>query len=386
MSETLVHLPKAALLTKRVRRYVGPLAAIFLGASLFVAAPAFAAQPPVGLGTADSFAVLAGSGITNTGATTITGDIGTYPTPSQTGFGSITLTGTNHAGDAVTQGAKDDLQTAYNDAFGRIPVTNQPVELGGLTLPPGVYMGGTFGITGTLTLNAMGDPNAEFIFKAGSTLISEVNSRVVLINGAGPCHVVWQVGSSATFKVATQFVGNVLAHTSITAQTGATFQGRLLALNGAVTMDTNTITRTSCVAPSSSGGGTTTPGTTTGGGTPGTTTSPGVTPGTTSGTGAPVPSSGPSSPTTPPWFATTPTPTGTSGGPPGRPATPFFTPLTPSTPSSPSTPSTPSTPSRPDLPVTGAQIMSILAIAVLLLSFGAVVVTAANRRRALQVS
>src|SRR5688572_16121858 len=136
-----------------------------LGASVLLSAsPAFAAQGHVGLGTADSFAVLAGSGITNTGPTTITGDVGTFPTPSETGFGSITLSGTNHAGDAVTQGAKSDLVAAYNDAAGRNPVTNVPVELGGSTLPEGVYTSPTFGLTGTLTLDAKGRPEAQFIF------------------------------------------------------------------------------------------------------------------------------------------------------------------------------------------------------------------------------
>lgn len=222
--------------------------------SFFVATPAaMAAQAPVGLGTADSFAVLAGSGITNTGPTTITGDVGTFPTPSQTGFGSVTLTGTNHAGDAVTQGAKDDLVTAYNDAGGRTPVTNLPVELGGTVLPAGVYTSPTFGLTGTLTLDAQGDPDAQFIFLAGSTLITATDSRVLLLNGANPCRVVWQVGSSATFDTRTQFVGDVLALESISALTSATFQGRLLARNGAVTLDTNTITNAACSAPSGGG-------------------------------------------------------------------------------------------------------------------------------------
>ena len=216
-------------------------------ASIFVfTSGAQAAQAPVGLGTATSFAVLAGSGITNTGPTTITGDVGTFPTPSETGFGSITLTGTNHAGDAVTQGAKNDLVSAYDNAAGRTPVTNVPVELGGSTLNAGVYTSPTLGLTGTLTLDGQGNANAVFIFQAGSTVITAPNSRVLLINGANACNVVWQLGSSATFDTGTQFVGNVLAHTSITADTGATFQGRLLARVGAVTLDTNTITRPTC--------------------------------------------------------------------------------------------------------------------------------------------
>jgi hypothetical protein len=233
--------------------------AIVLGILVFGVAPvASAAQGPVGLGVADSFAVLAGSGITNTGPTTITGDVGTFPTPSQTGFDSVTLNGTNHAADAVTQQAKNDLVSAYDDAAGRSPVTNVPVELGGSTLLAGVYASPTFGLTGTLNLDAAGDSAAQFIFQAGSTLITETNSRVVLLNGADPCRVVWQVGSSATFKAGTRFIGDVLAHTSISALTGATFRGRLLAQNGAVTLDTNTITRASCTAPAVNGATTST--------------------------------------------------------------------------------------------------------------------------------
>jgi hypothetical protein len=211
---------------------------------------ASAAQAPVGLGTAGQFAVLAGSGVTNTGATTVTGDIGSYPTPTETGFGSITLSGTNQAGDSVTQQAKTDLLTAYNDAGGRTPVTNVPVELGGTTLVAGVYTSPTLGLTGTLTLDAHNDPDAEFIFQAGSTLITASNSRVLLLNGANACNVVWQVGSSATFNTGSQFVGEVLAETSITADTSAIFLGRLLAQNGAVTLDNNTITKASCASAS----------------------------------------------------------------------------------------------------------------------------------------
>ena len=237
--------------TVRLRRSAA-LSVTVLGTFIYFAAlPAAAAQGPVGLGTASSFAVLAGTGITNTGATTITGDVGTFPTTSESGFATVTLTGTNHGGDAVTQGAKDDLVTAYNDASGRSPRTSVPVELGGTTLLAGVYTSPTFGLTGTLTLDAKGDPAAQFVFQAGSTLITAVNSQVLLVNGADPCHVVWQVGSSATFGTGTAFAGDVLALTSITANTSATFNGRLLARNGAVTLDANTITRGGCaVVPS----------------------------------------------------------------------------------------------------------------------------------------
>jgi len=220
-----------------------------LGATAF-ASTAGAAQTTVGLGTASSFAVLAGSGITNTGATTITGDVGTFPTPAETGFGSITLNGANDAGNSVTQGAKNDLVTAYNDAAGRTPVSTIPTELGGSTLSGGVYnsAAGTFGLTGTLTLNGGGDPSTVFIFDAASTFITASSSSVVLENGAQACNVFWVVGSSETLGTSTSLVGTTLALTSITLDTGATVVGRELARNGAVTMDANTITVPTCRA------------------------------------------------------------------------------------------------------------------------------------------
>ena len=144
------------------------------------------AATAVNLGTATSFAVLSGAGITNTGSTTITGDVGSFPTLTQTGFGSVTLTGTNHMGDATTQTAKTDLVTAYNNAAGQLPVSTIPSELGGSTLTPGIYdsAAGTFAITGALTLDAQSDPNAVFIFKAASTLTTAGSSSVNLINSA----------------------------------------------------------------------------------------------------------------------------------------------------------------------------------------------------------
>lgn len=204
----------------------------------------------VNLGTTSGFAVLAGSGITNTGATTINGDIGTFPTTSITGLGTVTLNGVNHGGDSVTQQAKTDLITAYNDAAGRAPTTTfaPALDLGGLTLTPGVYNNPTsFGLTGTLTLNALGDPNAVWIFQTGSTLITASGSDVSLLSGAQACHVFWQVGSSATLGTNTDFAGNILALTSITLNTGATVDGRVLARNGAVVLDANTITLAVCV-------------------------------------------------------------------------------------------------------------------------------------------
>ncbi len=217
----------------------------------------FAAQPTVNLGTTSSYAVLAGSGITNTGTTTINGDaggdIGSAPTGTFTGQASVTTTGTVHLADAAATLAKADLVIAYDDAAGRTPVTRIATELGGTTLTPGVYdsADGTFQITGTLTLDAQGDPNGVFIFKTASTLITAANSNVNLINSARYCRTFWQVGSSATLGTNSNFVGHILALTSITANTGAAVQGQLLARNGAVTLDNNTIMNGLCadVAP-----------------------------------------------------------------------------------------------------------------------------------------
>lgn len=216
-----------------------------------------AAQSSVGLGTATSFAVLAGSAVTNTGPSKISGDLGVSPGTAVTGFppGEVT-NGTQHKADAVALQAQSDLTTGYNDAAGRTPATAVSSDLGGQTLAPGVYKAASaLGLTGTVTLDAQGDPNAVFIFQAGSTLITASNSTVALIRGAQACNVFWQVGSSATLGTDTTFVGSILALTSATVQTRTTVAGRVLARNGQVSLDTNTITRPTCNAGSGSGGG-----------------------------------------------------------------------------------------------------------------------------------
>ncbi len=209
------------------------------------------AQATVNLGTAVKFAVLAGTGITNTGITTITGDVGTYPNPAETGFGTVIINGTNHAGDGFTQVAKTDLDVAYNDAAGRTPAI--PIitgDIGGQTLTPGVYnSASSLGITGTVTLNAQGDPNAVFIFQIGSALTTATGSSVNLINGARACNVFWQVGSSATLGTGSTFQGTILALASITVTNSVVVNGRVLARNALVTLDTNTITASICPEP-----------------------------------------------------------------------------------------------------------------------------------------
>lgn len=208
------------------------------------------AATSVSLNTVDGFAVLAGSGITNTGPTTITGDVGSFPTTTQTGFSSVTLNGINHTGDSIAQGAKIDLVTAYNNVAGQTPASTVPAELGGTTKTAGVYNStdGTFAITGTLTLDAQGNPNAVFIFNMASTLVTAGSSGVVLVNGAQACNVFWQVGSSATLGTNSSFIGNILALTSATLTTGTSVNGRVLARNGAVTLDSNIITKSVCLA------------------------------------------------------------------------------------------------------------------------------------------
>jgi hypothetical protein len=228
---------------RRARFCIASVAA--LGLLVAVPGTAQAATAPVPLGTASSFVVLAGAGITNTGKTTLNGNIGTFPTPSISGLSTVTLNGTNHAADAVTQGAKKDLTTAYTTAAGAGPTHAIPVELGGKTLQPGVYSGGALGLTGTLTLDGGNNPNAVFIFKAASTLITGSNSHVKLVN-VNPCNVFWQVTSSATLGAGSKFVGTIMALTDVHLTTGATIQGRALARNGAVTLQANTITRPTC--------------------------------------------------------------------------------------------------------------------------------------------
>ena len=246
-----------------LRRHPGVLAMATSVAVLLMltvgAGPASAAQATVGLGTAGSFAVLAGSTVTNTGPSVLTGDLGVSPGTAVTGFPPGTVTGTIHAADAVAAQAQADVTTAYNDADGRSATATVGADLAGQTLISGVYSGGALGLNGTLTLDAQGDPNAVFIFQAASTLVTGSASRVALINGADACNVFWKVGSSATLGTSSVFAGTVLALTSVTANTGASIAGRLLARNGAVTLDTNTVTRSVCTAAATATATTTAP-------------------------------------------------------------------------------------------------------------------------------
>ncbi len=226
------------------------LAVVGVVSFLVCEAPPVSAQTAPALGSAQSYAVLGGSTVTNTGPSIIGGDLGLSPGTSVTGFPPGTVTGTIHAADAAALAAQNSLTTAYNSAAGQSctqDLTGQ--DLGGKVLTPGVYCYSTSAqLTGTLTLNAQGNAAAVWIFKAGSTLTTASGSSVVMTNGGSQCNVFWQVGTSATLGTATSFAGNILALSSITMTTGANIVGRALARNAATTLDTNNITPNSCAA------------------------------------------------------------------------------------------------------------------------------------------
>ena len=201
------------------------LAAIGVFALSTTAQTAFAIGTTVGLGTAGSYSVLGGTTVTNTGPSVLSSNVGVSPGSAITGFPPGTTGGVVHANDAHAAQAQADLTTAYNDAAGQASDASIGTELGGLTLAPGVYTAASSTqITGPLTLDAGGDPDAVFIFQIGSTLVTGSNSSVVLLNDAQSCHVFWQVGSSATLGTSSGFVGTIMALTSVTANTGATVE------------------------------------------------------------------------------------------------------------------------------------------------------------------
>ena len=249
----------------------------------FTTSPFNPCPPPVAavaLGAACGYGVLAHSTVTNTGATTIRGvppataDLGLSPGAAVTGFAiapanTFVGSGTNTAGLGIVTGtihltdpppaasntaaqAQADLTVAYNDLAGRTApaptiLTGAAPDLGGLTLAPGIYKSNTsVGITGTVTLDGGGDPNAVWIFQISSTFITASNSNVVLAGSASAHNIFWQVGSSATLGTSSHLEGSIVALASVTLNTGATLNGRALASTAAVTLDTNMVTIPSC--------------------------------------------------------------------------------------------------------------------------------------------
>ena len=210
---------------------------------------------PVNLGNADSYGVLGWSTVTNTGVTNISGDVGVYSGSSLTGFPpGVIVNGTQHVTDAHAQQAQSDATTAYNVAAGLTPTATGLNDLEGLSLTPGVYSGGAMLLPNGGELTLAGSASSVWVFQASSTLNIGSGSKINITGGATSCNVFWQVGTSATLGTSAEFQGTILANQSITATTNATVAGRLLALNAAVTLDTNTITvPVGCPTPGTSG-------------------------------------------------------------------------------------------------------------------------------------
>lgn len=230
------------------------LLGLILALTVMLTQPTMAAGPaPIDLKSCNHFTILAYSTITSTSGGAINGDMGLSPAGSLVGFPPATNNGTFYNGGPIATQAQADLAAAYNDAAGRTPTTTYPPiqDLGGLILTNGVYNDpSSFAITGTLTLDAQGDPNAVWIFQAGSTLDTAVGSRVVLTHGAQACNVFWQVGSSATLGTSCDFKGTILATVSITMNAGSILDGRALAQTGTVTFNGNSGSLPTPEAPS----------------------------------------------------------------------------------------------------------------------------------------
>jgi hypothetical protein len=207
--------------------------------------------PTIPMGTADNYSVLAGTTVTNIGETVLNQSLGLSPGTDITGFppGIVNPPGVIDQTNAAAAAAQLDLTAAYLDAAARPLNETVTSDLTGLTLVGGVYAGPSkspLSLAGNLTLDGAGDPNSVFIFQTDSTLITGSGSTVTLINGAQECNVFWQVGSSATLGTGSTFVGTILALTSISVTTGVTVQGRALARNGEVTLDTDTFNVPTC--------------------------------------------------------------------------------------------------------------------------------------------
>jgi hypothetical protein len=246
---TLSILYTATITTGAQNLFGNALASNFVWTFTTSAVPCSGGVP---VGTACSFGILAGSTATNSGISTfVTGDIGVWPGSAITGFAPSNYSGTIHAGDAVAQTAQGDLTVAYNYAAGAAGGAVLTADIGGQTLPAGVYKTTSaqpsLGITGNLTLDGGGDPNAVWIFQIVSTLTTaSTNSHIILINGASAHNVFWQVGSSATLGSTTIFQGTIMAQASISLNTGAVLNGRALARTGAVTLLSNAVNVPPC--------------------------------------------------------------------------------------------------------------------------------------------
>ncbi|HUW87235.1 MAG TPA: ice-binding family protein [Candidatus Paceibacterota bacterium] len=216
---------------------------------MVIATPVASAATAISLGQANNFAVLAGGGISNTGATTIQGDLGIYPTVTYSDSGTLSLSGSYHFGDATAIAAKTDLATAYSLAVVAAPASVFTADLGGQTLVPGIYTNPTgLGVTGTLTLDAQGNPNAVFILQTPMSLNTAASSQVNIVNGGQACNVFWQVGTTTTLGANSDFKGTILTNSNFTGGANAKVLGRILSLGGSVALNANSIIKSPCTA------------------------------------------------------------------------------------------------------------------------------------------
>jgi hypothetical protein len=207
-----------------------------------------AATATVSLASAANYSVLAGTAVTNSGPTTTDGSVGVSPGSSVNGFPPGIAGGSIHTADGNSGAAQSDLLIAYNDAAGRTPFLTVTGDLGGQSLVGGVYRGGGLGLTGVLTLDGQNDPASVWIFQAASGLTTASGSYISFINGASPCNVFWQIGSSAALGTGSTFVGTIMALTSITLADSVTVYGRALARNGNVTLINDRFLSSACAS------------------------------------------------------------------------------------------------------------------------------------------
>jgi Ice-binding-like len=200
--------------------------------------PAACGQAMVPLGAAGHFRVLAGTTVTNTGATVVHGNVGVSPGSAVTGFPPGKVTGKIDKANTAAANGQLALVTAYNNAMGRTHCpTSVAGNIGGKTLGPGLYKStSSLSISsGDLTLTAHGHPGAVFIFQVQTKFTTTAGRKVILAGGAQASHIFWAVGSSATLGTTSVLYGTILAHKSISMATGAVLHGRALAHIGAVT-------------------------------------------------------------------------------------------------------------------------------------------------------
>jgi len=235
---------------RRTKTVLAALLPMLATSIAVIASPSASAATAISLGQASNFAVLAGAGISNTGSSSVQGDLGTSPTVSFSDSGALVLNGAYHFGDATATAAKTDLATAYASAVASAPAVAVTTDLGGQTLLPGTYVNTAgVGVTGTLTLDAQGNPNSVFVIQTPLSLNTAAASQVNIINGGQACNVFWQVGTTTNLGANSDFKGNILTTSNFVGGANAKVSGRVLSVAGSVALNSNTIVKPSCVTP-----------------------------------------------------------------------------------------------------------------------------------------